>query len=137
MILDITHNDPVVKQKIKNLTGSAFSWIQRFRMNGIGSGKLRITDSGESLKRLLYDNPDTLYCNIELRSKGIVAGFMTGRRVYGWIVGYDQLVVIQDQDQLTITAADMFMKLKAPFNQSLNHKFLQKLTRLINLSRSN
>ncbi|MBT8229669.1 MAG: hypothetical protein HKN67_11025 [Saprospiraceae bacterium] len=137
MLLDITHNDPVIRQKILELSGPAFSWIQRFKMKGIGSGKLIIEDSGEPLKELLYENTDTLYCNIELRTKGVVAGFMTGRRVYGWVIPYDQLVVIQNQDQLTVTGPDMFMKLKAPFNQSINVKFLEKLTKLQNKIRAN
>ena len=45
MLLNISYNEPKVKEKIETLVGKPFTLKERLAMNGVGSSKLLISSA--------------------------------------------------------------------------------------------
>ena len=75
MILNISYNNKKVKNFINESLGKAYGFIERIKMNGIGSPKLKIKDASIDVKLLLDVNSNAKSCNIEIRPKGILIHF--------------------------------------------------------------
>lgn len=130
MILNITYPDKVINRQLKETTGPAFSFIQRIRMGGIGCAKLKIEEASPDIFSLISANNDTAYCNIELRTKGAVLGFNSVGRIYAWCIPYYQLNLYYNFGKLSIYGAETFVKAVAPFNGSIDRKFISKVLKL-------
>ena len=72
MVLNTTHYNKDHKQIIEDLVGSPFTFMQRLRMNGIGSKRMIVDEVSPNLTSLMNIVSDLNYANIELRPKGIL-----------------------------------------------------------------
>lgn len=130
MIINITYPSHKTDKMIRDISGESFSLIERWRMRGIGSGKLQIEDSSPDIKQIISANKDTAYCNIELRKKGIVLGFNTVGRIYAWCIPYYRLNVYYNGGILSVHGPENMIKASPPFNGRLSMDFLKKVLRL-------
>jgi len=130
MILNITYPSPKLDQAIKEQVGLSFSFLERIKMKGIGSRKMQIIDCSPSILSLLKNNNDTKYCNIELRKKGVVVGFQSTMRIYAWLIPYYQLSTYFENSTLKVYSLQDHIKMKAPFNGTIERPFLHKMFEL-------
>lgn len=130
MLVNITYPDRKTDLQIKNIVGTAFSFIERIKMKGVGCAKLQIKEAAPEIAKLISANSDTAYCNIELRKKGIVVGFNSTGRIYAWCIPYYHLNIYYNSGLLTVFGSNSFIKAQAPFNGTIDKKFIRKILKL-------
>ena len=93
MLLNISYNEPKVKEKIETLVGKPFTLKERLAMNGVGSSKLLISSASVDIHKLLILDNNLNTCNIELRPNGIILRFRSLLETYAFIIPYYKLTV--------------------------------------------
>ncbi|NNE26913.1 MAG: hypothetical protein HKN09_08720 [Saprospiraceae bacterium] len=112
---------------MKKLVGPQFSFLERFKMKGIGTQKMIISDASDNIFSLIINYTDTPYCNIELRKNGIVVGFSSNMRIYCWAIPYYKLVIVQQGSELMISTSDTFVTMQPSFNSIIDKSFIVKM----------
>ena len=80
MLLNVSYNNKQVKDKIDIEVGKPFTLKERFKMGGIDSPRLVITESSLQIYNLLQLDNNRNVCNIEMRPNGIILGFRSDRK---------------------------------------------------------
>ncbi len=93
MLLHVSYNDKEITRKIDAELGKPFTLKERFKMRGIGSPKLILTDASIQISNLMNLDNNRNVCNIEMRPKGIIVGFRSKLNSYALIIPYYQLVL--------------------------------------------
>lgn len=126
MLVNVSYNKPELKRKINMLVGEPFTLSERFKLNGIGSGKININSACLAIHNLLILDNNQNCCNIELRPKGILVGFRSLLESYALVIPYYKLVLYKGKSQeYSIYMDHYFLKLKA--DRDKTHKFIKKV----------
>lgn len=126
MLLNVSYNEPDVKQKIEAAVGKPFSLKERWSKGGIGSSKLLISQTSDDINNLLMLDNNQNTCNIELRPKGIIIRFRSLLETYGLVIPYYKLTLYKGKAQeYSIYKDKQFIKVVAD-NKS-TFKFFSKL----------
>lgn len=126
MLLNISYNRPKIKTLIDDNVGRAFSLMDRFKMGGIGSGKLVIDTTSQQIHNLLVLDSYTNVCSIEMRPKGILLSFRSLLETYALIIPYRKLHIYKGKSQqYSIYMDNYFVKVKA--DEKRIHKFMRKI----------
>ena len=126
MLLNVSYNEPDVKQKIDAAVGKPFSLKERWSKGGIGSSKLLISQTSDDINNLLMLDNNQNTCNIELRPKGIIIRFRSLLETYGLVIPYYKLTLYKGKAQeYSIYKDKQFIKVVAD-NKS-TFKFFSKL----------
>ena len=91
MILNTTYTNKDNDEIINGLVGYPYSFFNKLKMKGIGSGRMIIDEVSPKLERALLNGPDLNYANIELRPKGILVRITRRLDNFTWIIPYYQL----------------------------------------------
>jgi hypothetical protein len=128
MLLNVSYNNPKVKNKIDEEVGRPFSIRERFKMGGIGSSKLIINSASIKIHNLLILDSYINTCNIEMRPGGIIVGFRSILESYALIIPYYKLSLYKGKaDEYSIYRDDYFIKIRALARDKATHKFIKKL----------
>ena len=127
MLKNVSYHDDNIKNEINNLIGKPYSFFDKIKRGGIGSSKLLITKADKEIENLLVLDHNDNYCNIELRTNGIIIYFRSLLETYGLIIPYFKLVVFKvTKDEYTFNIDSKFLKIKV---KSVNdHSFIRKIT---------
>ena len=114
MLLNISYNDPELKQRIDKEVGKPFTLKKRWDLGGIGSPKLFITSSSIDIHNLLILDQNLNQCNIELRPLGIIIRFRSLLETYGLVIPYYKLKVYKGKaEEYSLYKDQYFIKVKA------------------------
>lgn len=91
MLLNVSYTDKKITKKIDDAVGKPFTLKERWKLGGIGSPKLHITDASIEIQNLLILDNNLNTCNIEMRPKGIILRFRSLLETYGLIIPYYKL----------------------------------------------
>ena len=128
MILNVSYNNREVIKKIDTILGKPFSFKERFKMGGIGSPKLIITETSTHIHNLLILDNNRNVCNIELRPKGILVGFRSLLESYALVIPYYKLSLYKGKaDEYSIYRDNYFVKIEAKANDKSIHKFMTRI----------
>ncbi|MBQ4821417.1 hypothetical protein [Aquimarina sp. MMG016] len=128
MLVNNSYKDPELTQKIDGEVGKPFTLMERIKLGGIGSPKLRITSSSIEIHNLLIIDNSTKTCNIELRPKGILVGFQVRLETYLLIIPFYKLNLYKGKaEEYSIYKDHYFIKFSAKKNDISIHKFVKKL----------
>ena len=75
MVYNISYNNKKIKNIINDSLGHAYGIIDKIKLRGIGSQRLKIKDASLDINSLINKNSNTNSCSIELRPKGILIHF--------------------------------------------------------------
>ena len=127
MLLNISYNDPRQKKEIDNIVGKPFSLQNRWKMGGIGSGKLVINSSSIEIHNLLILDKNINTCNIEIRPKGVIVRFRSLLETYGLIIPYFKLKLYKGKSKIySIYKDQYYIKVKA--EKPSIHDFFKKIS---------
>ena len=126
MILDSTHTNKEHKNIINDLVGKPFSFMESWKMGGVGSKRMIIGQVSPNLQKYLNDVSDINYANIELRPGGIIIYINKGLKNFTWIIPYYQLVIYKTNGA-SIHAQGKFVHFKNNKTFKENKNFLKKL----------
>ncbi len=127
MLFDITYNSKKTEADISDLVGKPFSFMERVRMGGVGTSKLVLFEASSNIADLIQDRSSVHYCYLELRPAGLLVGFQSHLKTYVLAFPFWQLNIFYNSGQLSIYSAEYSMKLKAPFNGTVDKKYLKKV----------
>lgn len=126
MIIDSTHNNKQHKQVIRDLIGKPYSFLEAFRLGGVGSKRMIIDNVSPNMTHYLNTVADINYANIEMRPDGILIYINKGLKNFTWIIPYYQLVLYKTNG-LSIHAQGKFIHFKMNRTFSENKGFFDKL----------
>ena len=128
MLINFSHNDPEIIKKINEAVGPPFSLIERFKMLGIGSPKMRIIKSSIEIHNLLVLDQSTNTCNIELRPNGIIISFQKRLETYSLVIPYYKLSVYKgDINAYSFFKDHHLIKILATERDKRIHAFVSKI----------
>jgi len=127
MLLNVSYNEPDIKEKIETAVGKPFSLRERWDKGGIGSSKLVITQTSIEIHNLLILDNNHNTCNIELRPKGIILRFRSFLETYALVIPYYKLVLYKGKaNEYSIYKDKQFVKVLA--DTKATFKFFSKLS---------
>ncbi len=128
MLLDVSYNNKINTRKIDEELGKPFPLMERFKMGGIGSPKLILTDTSIQISNLMNLDNNRNVCNIEMRPKGIIVGFRSRLNSYALIIPYYKLVIYKGKaEEYSIHKDNYFLKFQAQGSDKAIHNFMKKL----------
>ncbi|NER16158.1 hypothetical protein [Spongiivirga citrea] len=129
MLLNVSYNDPKIKEQIEQEVGKPYTLKERLKLKGVGSPKLLITSTSIEIHNLLILDKYINTCNIELRPNGIIVRFRSLLETFALVIPYYKLSLYKGRsDEYSIFKDQYFIKIKAePTNNQLN-KFIKKIT---------
>jgi hypothetical protein len=124
MLLNDSYNHKEVNRQINEAVGNSYSLIERLKMRGNGSPRIKISESSPEIERLLRLDNNTDWCYMELRPKGIIIRFRSLLETYALVIPYWKLVVYKtDSDRYTLYKDQFFVRI---FIQTNNEKAFVK-----------
>ncbi len=126
MLLNVSYSNPKITQKIDAEVGKPFTLKERFKMGGIGSPKLEITEASVEIRNLLILDNNADCCNIELRPKGIIVGFRSLLESYALVIPFYKLTLYKgDFAVYSIYKDNYFIKVRS--DTKAIQKFFKKI----------
>ena len=126
MILDTTVHTKEIKEKMAELVGNPFGFLERIRLGGVGSKRMRIHSASEHFKGYFSKQADTIYCNIELRKTGIVIHFKKYQTVYSWLIPMESLK-LDDNSFFTLISNEYSLSIVKDRLYQENKVFIERL----------
>ena len=129
MVYNISYNNKKIKNIINDSLGHAYGIIDKIKLRGIGSQRLKIKDASLDINSLINKNSNTNSCSIELRPKGILIHFKSIMDTYGFIIPFHKLIIFKgEKNAVTFFCDSEFIKIDQNSNSS--YKFIQKIIRM-------
>lgn len=126
MLLNVSYSNKTITNKIDQEVGKPFTLKERFKMGGIGSPKLEITEASIEIRNLLILDNNANCCNIEIRPKGIIVGFRSLLESYALIIPYYKLTIYKgDFAVYSLYRDNYFIKVKS--DTKAIQKFFKRL----------
>ena len=100
MVKNLSYNSKKIKTLLTEVVGRPLSLNERFKLRGIGSNKLVITDASKEIVELLRLDNNINYCNIEIRKNGIIIRFRSLLETYGLIIPFYKLVIYKGESKI-------------------------------------
>ena len=126
MILNTTHFNKEHKQLLSDLVGVSFSFLEAFKMKGVGSKRMIIEDVSPNLQLYMNLVSDINYANIELRKNGVLIYINKGLQNYTWAIPYYQLVIYKTNG-VSIHAQGRYIHFKNNKTFRENKSFFRKM----------
>ncbi len=126
MLVNVSYTNKAIDHKIDSAVGKPFTLSQRFKMGGIGSPKLFITDTSITIRNLLILDNNTNSCNIEMRPKGIIVRFRSLLETFALVIPYYKLTIFKGDFAIySIYKDQYYIKVKA--DTKAIQKYFRKL----------
>lgn len=126
MLFNVSYRNPRITKTIDESAGNPFSLKERFKMKGIGCGKLYITSCSIEIHNLLILDSYLDVCNIEMRPNGIIVGFRSLLESYALVIPYYKLSLYKGKaEEYSIYGDHHFIKIKADTPKT--HQFIKKI----------
>lgn len=126
MILNTTYTDKNNDQLINDLVGKRFSFMETFKMRGVGSKRMIIDDASINLKSYLNTVADANYANLELRPNGLLVRINKGLQTFTWVIPFYHLVLYKINGS-SIHAQGKFIHFRNNKTFKENKAFFDKL----------
>ena len=127
MLLNVSYNDPKIKEKIDTAVGKPFTLKERWAKGGVGSSKLTISQTSIEIHNLLVLDNNRNTCNIELRPQGIILRFRSLLETYALVIPYYKLTLYKGKAQeYSIYKDKQFVKVVA--DTKATFKFFSKIS---------
>ena len=129
MLINISYNDPKIKSKIKSLVGPPYSFFERLKIGGVGSGNLKIVDCSVKIKNILDLDNNLNRCNIEIRKNGIIIFFRSLLETYGLIIPFYKLNIFKGESNIFSLHIDQY-NIKVEVKNKSDFNFFKKIQNL-------
>lgn len=128
MIINYSKKELEVVKKINHAIGSPFTLIDRFKMLGVNSPKMKIIKASLNINNFLILDQNDNICNIELRPKGILIIFQKNSEVYALVIPYYKLSIYKgDLNAYTFFKDHHFIRVLATDKDKGIHDFISKI----------
>ena len=126
MLVNVSYNNSELTRQIDEEVGKPFTLRERWRLNGIGSPKLFITETSVQIRNLLLLDNNLNSCNVEMRPKGIIVRFRSLLETYALVIPYYKLTIYKGDFAIySIYRDQYFIKVKS--DTKAIQKFFKKI----------
>ena len=126
MLVNVSYNNSDLTRQIDEEVGKPFTLRERWRLNGIGSPKLFITETSVQIRNLLLLDNNLNSCNVEMRPKGIIVRFRALLETYALVIPYYKLTIYKGDFAIySIYRDQYFIKVKS--DTKAIQKFFKKI----------
>ena len=126
MLVNVSYNNSDLTKQIDEEVGKPFTLRERWRLNGIGSPKLFITETSVQIRNLLLLDNNLNSCNVEMRPKGIIVRFRSLLETYALVIPYYKLTIYKGDFAIySIYRDQYFIKVKS--DTKAIQKFFKKI----------
>ncbi len=126
MLVNVSYNNSDLTRQIDEEVGKPFTLRERWRLNGIGSPKLFITETSVQIRNLLLLDNNLNSCNVEMRPKGIIVRFRSLLETYALVIPYYKLTIYKGDFAIySIYRDQYFIKVKS--DTKAIQKFFKKI----------
>jgi len=125
MLFDTSYQDKKIEKQINETVGLPFSFMERWKLKGIGSKRLTIKSVSEVYSKYINAAHYVSNANLELRPKGLIIHFRHKLQAYSWVMPFNDLI-IENKTGLVLKANDKFVT----FQEKLEDNFLSKINNL-------
>ena len=126
MLVNVSYTNKDITRKVDEAVGKPFTLKERWKMGGIGSPKLFITETSIEIHNLLILDNNTNSCNIELRPKGIIVRFRSLLETFALVIPFYKLSVYKGDFAIySIYKDNYFIKVKS--DTKAIQKFFRKI----------
>jgi hypothetical protein len=126
MIFNTTYNNKDFTFFSRDIVGKPFSFFQKIKMNGVGSGRFMIANVSEKLKINKIQFSEIDYGNIELRPKGIIVHFTNRLQRFSWVIPYYKLITYNTKF-FSIYSDENYIHFLKNKNYKENKNFIDKM----------
>jgi hypothetical protein len=126
MLLNVSYNDKKITKKVDEAVGKPFTLKERFKLGGIGSPKLFITETSIEIQNLLLLDNNRNSCNIEMRPKGIIVRFRSLLETYALVIPYYKLTIYKGDFAIYSVYRDHYF-IKVQSDTKAIQKYFRKL----------
>jgi hypothetical protein len=130
MLFKYSYYSKKTEEEIHKLVGRSIRFIDRIKMDGIGSQRLMVQEADSEITALISEHNGPSYTNIELRPKGIIIAFRIKLDNWVLVLPYHKLSVFKNAKELILHQDNWKLKLTPVNNAGLDLKFFQKLLKL-------
>ena len=124
MLLNVSYNNPDIKEKIDREVGKTLTLVDRFKLKGSGSPRLIITTVSIDIHNLLILDNNRNTCNIEIRPNGIIVRFRSILETYALVIPFWKLKIYKGKaEEYSIYRDHYFIKVEAKDDNV--HKFFK------------
>jgi hypothetical protein len=127
MIRNVSYNNKDVFKEIEAEVGKSFSIRKRLQLNGTGSQRLIIEDASPEIIDLLKLDSYINYCNIELRTGGIIVRFRSLLETFAWAIPFEKLDIREQPGSYLFLDSKHYMALSPAYNTAFKSGFFEKL----------
>lgn len=128
MLLNTTYRNKNNTELINEVVGKPFTFLERMKLNGVGSKRMIVDEVSLGFKQLLNTVSDINYANIELRPSGILVRINKGLQTFTWVIPYFHLAFFKTS-QGSIHAEGKFLRFRRNTTYKENKKFFAKMMR--------
>lgn len=93
-IYNLSYNNKELFEEVYSITGKPFGFIGSIRTGGTGSPPLTFHDAPEDVMKIIRQNVDRKYSNIEILKRGIIIRFKSRLENYGVPVNSNDILSI-------------------------------------------
>ena len=93
MLVNVSYNNKEIIQSIASEVGKPYRWKERWKMGGIGSPKLFISDASMEIMELLELDNKINSSNIEIRPRGIILRFRSILETFAVVIPFHKLAI--------------------------------------------
>ena len=109
--------------------GSPYSFFERLKVGGVGSGNLKIVYCSTKIKNILDLDNNLNRCNIEIRKKGIIIFFRSLLETYGLIIPFLKLNIFKGESNIYSLHIDQH-NIKVEVKNKTDFNFFKKIQNL-------
>ena len=124
MIFNTTHTDREITRLIDKLVGKPYSFLDRFRVGGVGSRRMNVLELSPSLQDYQMRNEDIQFGLLELRPEGLLVLLNRQHHDFTWAIPYYKLYLYFSKN-LTVHAEGHFIKFLNGYSE--NKEFVQRI----------
>jgi len=97
MIRNVSYRNKNIEQEIEELVGRSYPLLDRIKMSGNGSPRLKVLSASKKILDILEKDNYINYCHVEIRPGGIVVGLRSKLESYSWCIPFYKLYVSQNK----------------------------------------
>ena len=128
MLINISEAFSEKKEQITSKVGKPFALEERKRMEGTLLKNLPITAASIDIYNLLILNEAPAFCNLEMRTNGLIISFKVKSDTYALIVPYYKLKIYKGKaEEYSFYKDHYFIKVKAAPTDIEIHGFIKKI----------
>ncbi|WP_411031172.1 hypothetical protein [Spongiimicrobium sp. 3-5] len=126
MLVNVSYNNKEITKKVDEAVGKPFLLKERFKMGGIGSPKMFITETSLEIRNLLILDNTIDSCNIEMRPKGIIVRFRSLLETFALVIPYYKLTIYKGNASVYSVHKDQYF-IKVNSDTKAVQKFFKKI----------